>query len=318
MSTTTMQQGQESGLRISGIYNALNAGAEPWSVSTNNQAELIARASGHRSGIQTTAAQQAEQLKKEREENSAAARHYAAEMARQAYEEAYNDAMKFYDDKIRDLEQQTDDLDETKAEFHKNTIRLSDGREVYVDEHGHYVTQNENGGWDELEEEYQEEARERHKQMGKANSTEGKETLDKYEGNLPMLLAQMQQHQAQAMKIKQEVDNGEKDPAEAEREINKNKQDDEADFKIVKNQKDQLKSGGFAKEYKESSPSASVVQNKTAEPIRLKDEFTASVQAKPENSEAAPAPNEKLDDLFASVQEETVPQPPQTGSPSFS
>ena len=61
--------------------------------------------------------------------------------------ETADSAIEFYDQFDREIDQMKAELEEFKAAYDKNTIRMSDGRRVYVDENGEYTYQDACRNW---------------------------------------------------------------------------------------------------------------------------------------------------------------------------
>lgn len=91
----------------------------------------------------------------------------------------------FYDDTGKELDGMKAQLGAIKERYEKRTIRLNDGRRVYVDENGKYAYQDQYGAWNDLEAGALDEARAKHKALGDTAITKDQKIeLDEYEAEI--------------------------------------------------------------------------------------------------------------------------------------
>lgn len=153
-----------------------------------------------------------------------------------SYQQSYHsfmavadDAIKFYNEFDAELEQMKAELEEFKAAYDQKTIRLSDGRSVYIDEDGSYVYQDQFGGWNELEDGAIDEAKAKHQILGdQAISKPQKLRLDEYETKLHYADAMKDQNRQEAIELREAGENGDlskEDLEKGKEEIEKDKQE---------------------------------------------------------------------------------------------
>ena len=153
-----------------------------------------------------------------------------------SYQKAYHQfmetadsAIEFYDQFDRELEQMKAELKEFKAAYDKNTIRMSDGRRVYVDENGEYTYQDAYGNWNKLEDNAVAEAKAKHQILGdNAITKTQKVRLDEYESKLEYAEAMKDQNRQQAISLKEAAQNGDLSQDEledGEQEIEKDRRE---------------------------------------------------------------------------------------------
>lgn len=115
-----------------------------------------------------------------------------------------DDALKFHDDFADELTEMKYELERFKSEYEKRTIRLGDGRRVYVDENGRYVWQDQYGTWNELEESTIDEAKAKHLKLGDRAITKAqKDNLDAYEAKILYAEATNNQNREQAIEYRE-------------------------------------------------------------------------------------------------------------------
>lgn len=153
-----------------------------------------------------------------------------------SYQKAYHQfmetadsAIEFYDRFDRELDQMKAELKEFKAAYDKNTIRMSDGRRVYVDENGGYAYQDAYGNWNKLEDSAIAEAKAKHQILGdKAVTTAQKVRLDEFESKVEYADAMKDPYRQQAISSREAAQNGDlsqDELEEGEKEIDKNRQE---------------------------------------------------------------------------------------------
>jgi len=143
--------------------------------------------------------------------------------------ETADSAIEFYDQFDRELDQMKAEIEEFKAAYDKNTIRMSDGRRVYVDENGEYTYQDAYGNWNKLEDSAIAEAKAKHQILGdNAITKTQKVRLDEYESKLEYADAMKDQNRQQATALKKAAENGDlsqDELEEGEKEIEKDRQE---------------------------------------------------------------------------------------------
>jgi len=143
--------------------------------------------------------------------------------------ETADSAIEFYDQFDRELDQMKAELEEFKAAYDKNTIRMSDGRRVYVDENGGYAYQDAYGNWNKLEDSAIAEAKAKHQILGdKAVTTARKVRLDELESKVENAAAMKDQNRQQAVSMREAAQNGDlsqDELDEGEKEIEKDRQE---------------------------------------------------------------------------------------------
>jgi len=123
--------------------------------------------------------------------------------------ETADSAIEFYDQFDRELDQMKAELEGFKAEYEKRTIRLSDGRRVYVAEDGGYVYQDAYGNWNKLEDSAIAEAKAKHQILDDRAITETQKVrLDEFENELLYEEAAGDSDREQILKYKESAANG--------------------------------------------------------------------------------------------------------------
>lgn len=101
------------------------------------------------------------------------------------FQQFYTEAREFYRSGLDKIDEMENELDALEAEYERRTIRLSDGRRVYVDESGNYIYQDADGNWQALEDAAIPEAKAQHERLGAAAITrKQKDDLDDYRQSL--------------------------------------------------------------------------------------------------------------------------------------
>jgi hypothetical protein len=158
--------------------------------------------------------------------------------------ETADSAIEFYDQFDRELDQMKAELEEFKAAYDKNTIRMSDGRRVYVDENGEYAYQDAYGNWNKLEDSAVAEAKTKHQILGDQTITKAQKVrLDEYESKLEYADAMKNQNRQQATELKKAAENGDlsqDELEEGEKEIDKNRQEIEEMRKSMQGLKEEI------------------------------------------------------------------------------
>lgn len=151
--------------------------------------------------------------------------------------ETADDAMKFYDEYRDELSDMKAELEEFKAYYDKNTIRLSDGRRVYVDENGGYTYQDAYGNWNKLEDSAVAEAKAKHQILGdQAITNTQKIRLDELEAEVLYEDAATDSDRQQILKYKEAAANGEM----SEEEIKESQDDIESRRKEREERRERL------------------------------------------------------------------------------
>ncbi len=151
-----------------------------------------------------------------------------------SYQQAYHQfmetadsAIEFYDQFDRELDQMKAEMEEFKAAYDKNTIRMSDGRRVYVDENSEYAYQDAYGNWNKLEDSAVAEAKAKHQILGDQAITKAQKVrLDEYESKLEYADAMKDQNRQRAISLKEAAGNGDlsqDELEEGEKEIEKDR-----------------------------------------------------------------------------------------------
>ncbi len=101
------------------------------------------------------------------------------------FQQFYTEAREFYRSGLDKIDEMENELDALEAEYERRTIRLSDGRRVYVDESGNYIYQDTGGNWQALEDAAIPEAKAQHEKLGAAAITgKQKDDLDDLRQNM--------------------------------------------------------------------------------------------------------------------------------------
>lgn len=158
--------------------------------------------------------------------------------------ETADSAIEFYDQFDRELDQMKAELEEFKATYDKNTIRMSDGRRVYVDGNGGYTYQDAYGNWNMLEDSAIAEAKAKHQILGDQAITKAQKVrLDEFESKLEYADAMKNQNRQQAISLREAAQNGDlsqDELDEGEKEIEKDRQEFEEIKEGLKLQKDEI------------------------------------------------------------------------------
>lgn len=156
------------------------------------------------------------------------------------FQQFYTEAREFYRSGLDKIDEMENELDALEAEYERRTIRLSDGRRVYVDESGNYIYQDAGGNWQALEDAAIPEAKAQHEKLGAAAITgKQKDDLDDYRQSLDATKNSMIRNNEELEVLEEKRKDGALTKEEYE-QARENRQQDQSAFDSLSKKRDKL------------------------------------------------------------------------------
>lgn len=158
------------------------------------------------------------------------------------FQQFYTEAREFYRSGLDKIDEMENELGALEAEYERRTIRLSDGRRVYVDESGNYIYQDAAGNWQALEDAAIPEAKAQHEKLGAAAITgKQKDDLDDLRHNMASTKDRMIRNNEELDALEEKREAGKLTEEEYKRAQERQQQDQSA-LDSLMDQKEKLKS----------------------------------------------------------------------------
>lgn len=139
------------------------------------------------------------------------------------------EAREFYTSGLKKIDAMEDELAGLEAEYERRTIRLSDGRAVYVDKSGNYVYKDGAGDWRALEEAAVPEAKAAHAKLAApAITKQQKDNFDDYKENLATTKDTMNRNRQELDELDKKAEAGQLTEEDYQRAQERKQQDESA------------------------------------------------------------------------------------------